>query len=65
MNNPEEELKLQLRPRPKETVSLDIPKDTLESLKKVAVNQDIAVLTLVRYKHLGFCSWFIVHSSWQ
>jgi hypothetical protein len=36
MNNPEEELKLQLRPRPKETVSLEIPKDTLESLKKVA-----------------------------
>lgn len=32
MNTPEEELNLQVRLRPKETVSLEIPKDTLVQL---------------------------------
>lgn len=38
----------QLRPRPKETVSLEIPKDTLESLKKVAVNRDMSLEALLK-----------------
>jgi len=48
MNNPEEELNLQLRPRSKETISLDIPKDTLESLKKVAVSRDMSLEGLLK-----------------
>ncbi|MDQ2098051.1 MAG: hypothetical protein QQW96_10430 [Tychonema bourrellyi B0820] len=38
MNNPESEIKLQLRSRITETVSIQIPTDTLESLKKIAAN---------------------------
>ncbi|GET40428.1 hypothetical protein MiSe_52370 [Microseira wollei NIES-4236] len=33
MKTPEEELEFKPRPRAKETVSLDLPKDVLESLK--------------------------------
>lgn len=36
MNKPEEELELHLRPCATETVSVKIPTDALESLKKVA-----------------------------
>ena len=43
MNKPEPEYTLQLHPRPKETVSLEIPTDTLESLKKVAASIDMSV----------------------
>lgn len=49
MNKPEEELKLQLRPRPKETVSIDIPKDTLESIKKVAASRDMSLEALLKF----------------
>jgi len=45
---PEEELNLQLRPRPKETVSLEISQDTLESLKKVAVSRDMSLEALLK-----------------
>ncbi|MEW6498434.1 MAG: hypothetical protein AB1589_38935 [Cyanobacteriota bacterium] len=48
MKNPEEEFKLQLHPRPKETVALEIPKDTLESLKKVAVSRDMSLDALLK-----------------
>ncbi len=48
MNKPEEEFKFQLHPRPKETVSLEIPKDTLESLKKVAVSRDMSLEALLK-----------------
>ncbi|MBR8839569.1 MAG: hypothetical protein DSM106950_37605, partial [Stigonema ocellatum SAG 48.90 = DSM 106950] len=41
MNLPEEEFTLQLHPRTQETVSLEIPKDTLDSLKKIAQNRDM------------------------
>ncbi|HAA27627.1 MAG TPA: hypothetical protein DCE56_08085 [Cyanobacteria bacterium UBA8553] len=54
MNKPEEELKLQLHPRPKETVSLEIPKDTLNSLKKVAVSRDMSLEALLKI-YIGQC----------
>lgn len=49
MNKPEEELKLHLRPRATETVSIKIPTDTLESLKKVAVSRDMPLEALLKF----------------
>jgi transcriptional regulator of met regulon len=49
MNNPEEEFILQLRPRPQETVSLEIPKDTLESLRKIADSRDMSCEALLKF----------------
>ncbi len=49
MNKPEEELKLNLRPRATETVSIKIPTDTLESLNKVAVSKDMSVEALLKF----------------
>ena len=49
MNKPEEELTLKLRPRTKESISLDIPIDTVESLKKVAANRDMSVEALLKF----------------
>ena len=49
MNKPEEEIKLHLRPRAVETVSIEIPKDTLESLKKVAVSRDMPIEALLKF----------------
>ncbi|WP_242049204.1 BrnA antitoxin family protein [Aulosira sp. FACHB-615] len=40
---------LQLRPRSHETVSLEIPKDTLESLKKIADSQDMSCEALLKF----------------
>lgn len=48
MKKPEEELKLQLHPRSKETVSLEIPKDTLDSLRKVAASRDMSLEALLK-----------------
>ncbi|MEH1798563.1 MAG: hypothetical protein V7L13_05225 [Nostoc sp.] len=48
MNNPEEELKLHLRPRATETVSIKIPTDTLRSLEKVAASQDMSLEALLK-----------------
>ncbi|AKG20490.1 hypothetical protein [Calothrix sp. 336/3] len=49
MNNPEEEFILQVHPRPNETVSLEIPKDTLESLKKIADSRDMSRDALLKF----------------
>ncbi|MBD2203916.1 hypothetical protein H6G33_14775 [Calothrix sp. FACHB-1219] len=49
MNNPEEEFILQLHSRPHETVSLEIPKDTLESLKKIADSRDMSCEVLIKF----------------
>ena len=49
MNNPEEEIKLQLRPRTAEIVSLNIPIDTLASLEKIAANRDMSVEALLKF----------------
>jgi hypothetical protein len=49
MNNSEEEIKLQLRPRTAEIVSLNIPIDTLASLEKIAANRDMSVQALLKF----------------
>ena len=49
MNNSEEEIKLQLRPRTAEIVSLNIPTDTLASLEKIAANRDMSVQALLKF----------------
>lgn len=49
MNKPEEEFTLQLHPRSQETVSLEMPTDTLESLKKVAAYRDMSVEALLKF----------------
>ncbi len=49
MNKPNEEFELRLRPRVAETVSIEIPPDTLESLKKVAASRDISMDALLKF----------------
>ena len=52
MNMPEEELTLQLNPRPQEKVSLDIPTDTLANLKQVAASRDMSLEALLK-RYIG------------
>lgn len=59
MNNPDqnfnaEDLKLQVRPRETATVSIQIPVDTLESLKKAAAQRDMSLEALLRF-YIGKC----------
>jgi hypothetical protein len=49
MNKPEEEYTLQLHPRPQETVALEMPTDTLESLKTVASSRDMSIEALLKF----------------
>jgi len=49
MNNPEVEIKLQLRPRITETVSIEIPTNTLESLTRIAAIRDMSVEALLKF----------------
>ena len=49
MNKPEEEVKLNLRPRETETVSIAIPKDTLESIQKVALSRNMPFEALLKF----------------
>jgi hypothetical protein len=49
MNKPDEEFELRLRPRGTEIVSIEIPADTLESLKKVATSRDMSIETLLKF----------------
>ncbi|MDJ0728738.1 MAG: hypothetical protein QNJ33_01980 [Crocosphaera sp.] len=49
MNNPNEEITLNIKPRPSENVSISIPKDTLESLKTIADNQDMSLEALLKF----------------
>lgn len=49
MNKPEEEYKLNLHLRPKESILLEIPKDTLDSLKKIAQSRDMSLEALLRF----------------
>ena len=44
----EEEFELNLHPRPKEAVTIEMPKDTLESLQKVAASRDMSVEALLK-----------------
>jgi len=48
MNKPEEELNLRLRHRATETISIEIPTDTLDSLKKVAISRDMPFEALLK-----------------
>jgi hypothetical protein len=50
----EDALELKVRPREAETVSLQIPKDTLASLKKVAEQRDMALDALLKL-YIGKC----------
>ncbi|MEH1832547.1 MAG: hypothetical protein V7L29_10810 [Nostoc sp.] len=49
MSKHDEELELHLKPRSTETVSIKIPTDTLESLKKVAANRDMTLEALLKF----------------
>ncbi|MDJ0597372.1 MAG: hypothetical protein QNJ37_00780 [Crocosphaera sp.] len=49
MNKPNEEITLHIQPRPSEKVSISIPKDTLESLKTIAHNQDMSLEALLKF----------------
>ncbi len=44
-----EEMKLQLRPRVTEVLSIKIPRDTLASLEEVAVNKDMSIEALLKF----------------
>ncbi len=48
MKNPEKELELHFRPRAKATVPIEMPQDTLESLKKVAASRDMSYQALLK-----------------
>lgn len=48
MSNPEE-IQLHIQPRAAETVSIKIPTDTLQSLKKVAARRDMSVEALIKF----------------
>ena len=45
----EEEFEIKFRPRETEMVSIAIPKDTLASLKEVAVSRDMSVQALLKF----------------
>ncbi|MBH8553212.1 hypothetical protein I8751_12690 [Nostocaceae cyanobacterium CENA357] len=49
MNKPDDELELDLKPRATETVSIEIPTETLQSLKKIAANRDMSLDALIKF----------------
>lgn len=49
MKKPDEELELNPRPRTAEEVSVKIPVDTLELLKRVAVSRDMSLDALLKF----------------
>jgi hypothetical protein len=49
MKKPEKELKLHLRPRAVEVVSIEIPTDTLAAIKKVACSRDMSYQALLKF----------------
>ncbi len=48
MKSPDEEFTLHIHPRAKETVSLEIPTDTLDTIKKVAASRDMSYQALLK-----------------
>jgi len=48
MKKPEKEIELCFHPRTTETVSIRIPKDTLDSLNKVADSRDMSLHALLK-----------------
>jgi hypothetical protein len=49
MKTPDEEIKLTVRSRNSETVTIVIPSDTLESLQKIAASRDMSVEALIKF----------------
>ena len=49
MKKREEALKLHIRPRETDTVSIEIPRDTLESLRKVAASRDMSYQAVLKF----------------
>ncbi|MCI0494663.1 hypothetical protein L0Z72_06615 [candidate division KSB1 bacterium] len=49
MKKAEENFELRFRPRAAETVSIEIPKDALDSLKKVAAIRDMSFHALLKF----------------
>ena len=49
MNNPNQEFNLKIKPRPSETVSIKIPLDTLDDLKKIANSRNMSVESLIKF----------------
>jgi len=49
MNEVKENSSLHIRSRPVEPITIQIPRDTLESLKKVANNRDMSVDALLKF----------------
>ena len=50
MKKPNEEaFELNVRPRPKEAVTMEMPQDTLASLQKVAARREMSVEALMRF----------------
>ena len=49
MNSSEDDITLQIRPRHTEAVSVEIPVDTLESLKKIARSRDMPLQALLKF----------------
>jgi hypothetical protein len=49
MKKREDRIELHLRPRPAQMVSIKIPEDTLESLKKVAASRDMSYQALIKF----------------
>ena len=49
MNKPNEEITLNIKPRPSENVSISIPKDTLESLQRIAKTKEMSLEALLKF----------------
>jgi len=49
MKETKETPELHVRPRPAQTISLEIPQDTLDSLKKVAATRDMSSEALAKF----------------
>jgi hypothetical protein len=49
-----EDLELRVHPREAETISIQIPKDTLESLRKIAAQRDTSLEALLKF-YIGKC----------
>ncbi len=49
MKKSKEKIELHFRPRETETVSIEIPKDTSDSIRKVAANRDMSYEALLKF----------------
>lgn len=49
MNNHKENSQLKIKPRPSEIVSIKIPLDTLDNLKRIAQNRNMSLESLIKF----------------